>query len=263
MTSLNHEAAADLLGAYALDAVEPEEAALIEAHLQRCGRCSTELASFREVIGLVANSGGDAPGHLWNAISARIERPLADQERPVVRHISTSGAPSPIGIARGKGPRMTPWILGAAAAAFVVIAALGVQVGRLDHRVSQLQALSDQQAITEAAQNALSDPQARHVSLDAAHSSGPVVVELAVLPSGTSFLVNRGLPALPADETYQLWGQVGDQLVSLGVLGPAPNDESFHLDPSASVSSFAVTAERAGGVVRTTHVPVAVSSPIS
>jgi hypothetical protein len=261
MTSLDHDAAAELLGAFALDAVEPEEAALIEAHVAGCGRCSSELSSLREVIGLVGNSGGDAPPHLWQAISARLERPPAGEARPVVRHLFAPGAPPRVGTADNKRRRVTPWVLGAAAAAVVVIAALGVQVGRLDHQVGQLQALSEQQVITQAAQSALSDPQARHVSLDAAHSSGPAVVVLAVLPSGTSFLVNRGLPALTADETYQLWGQVGDQLVSLGVLGSAPTDESFHVDPATSISSFAITAERAGGVVRTTHVPVAVSAP--
>lgn len=259
MTTLDHESAAELLGAYALDAVDPEEAALVEAHLASCGRCSGELAGFREAIGLVANSGGDAPAHLWQAISAQIERPPAAERHPGVRHLFASSMSRPAKIARHKRQRVTPLIMGVAAAVLAVIAALGVEVGRLDHQVSQLQALSDQQAITQAAENALSDPQARHVSLDAAHSSGPALVEIAVLPSGTSFLVNRALPALPANETYQLWGQVGDQLISLGVLGPAPTDESFHVDPAASISSFAVTAERAGGVVRTTHVPVAVS----
>jgi hypothetical protein len=85
------------------------------------------------------------------------------------------------------------------------------------------------------------------------------VVEIAILPSGNAFFVNRGLPPLASGRTYQLWGTISDRLVSLGGLGPTPKYVSFHLDPAAAVSWFAVTAERAGGAVTSTQVPVAVS----
>ncbi len=63
----------ELLGAYALDALEPEEAALVEEHLRTCVRCSAEVARHHEVAGLMANSGGDAPGELWDRIAERLE----------------------------------------------------------------------------------------------------------------------------------------------------------------------------------------------
>jgi anti-sigma factor RsiW len=260
MSSLEHEEVMDLLAAHALDAVDGAEAAAIEAHAASCARCKSELAGFREAISLVANDGGDAPARLWQAISAQIGRPPAGEERPDLRRLFDADKTAASSSAsRRRTWRIRSWATGAVAAALVVIAALSIQLSRLDHQVAQLQTAGNQQVITQAAQSALTDPQAKRVVLDAAHSSGPAVVEIAILPSGTAFFVNRSLPALARTETYQLWGEVGDQLISLGVLGAAPRYVAFHVDPAASIEAFAVTAERAGGVVQSAHVPVAVS----
>ncbi|MGH9920219.1 MAG: anti-sigma factor domain-containing protein [Nitrososphaerales archaeon] len=259
MNRLDHDQIAELLGAYALDAVEADEAAIIEEHVEHCARCAAELASLREVTGLIANSGGDASPRLWDAISARIDRPSEGAEAPAIRHLFAKDDHTRHSTRSRRWPARRPLILGAVAAGLLVIAGLGVQVGRLDHKVNQLQAVSEKQAITQAADLALSDPQAHRVALEAAHSSGPIVAQIAILPSGTAFLVNQRLPTLASDQTYQLWGQVGQELISLGVLGTAPGYVSFHVDPAAAVTSFAVTVEHEGGVVRSTHVPVAVS----
>jgi hypothetical protein len=53
---------------------------------------------------------------------------------------------------------------------------------------------------------------------------------------------------------------VHGQTVSLGLLGSHPCDVAFSVNPSAPVRTFAVTDEVAGGVVRSTHSPVAVST---
>ena len=268
MPELSHDEIAEFLGAYALDALDPEQVAMVEIHIAECPRCADEVEEHRGVAGLLANSGGDAPEHLWDRIAAQIERPDAIDEHPPV----TSLFPRPSGdtgssAGRGRNRRRrwisNPWLTGAVAAGIVVIAALGIQVSRLNNRVGQLQAAGQQAALTQAAENALADPHARRVALTAAHSSGPAIAEIVVLPSGRAFVVDDHLPALASDQTYQLWGQVGSQLVSLGLLGGRPADAPFRVDPGVVISSFAVTAERAGGVVQTTHVPVAVSQTIS
>ena len=41
-----------------------------------------------------------------------------------------------------------------------------------------------------------------------------------VLPDGRGYLVQSDLPSLSAKETYQLWGVVGGQPISIGILGP-------------------------------------------
>lgn len=267
MTELSHDQMIEYLGAYALDALDPDEMAMVEGHLETCPRCAEEVEAHRGVAGLLGNSGGDAPEHLWDRIAGQLEAPAeVDTEPPVIPLMPRpAAARSTAARGRGRTRRLTtnPWLTGAIAAAVVVIAALGVQVSRLSNRVGQLQVAGQEAALTQAAQSALTDPQARKVALTAAHTSGPPIAEIVVLPSGTAFVVDDHLPKLSSNQTYQLWGDVGGDLVSLGLLGSRPADVPFRVDPGVRVMSFAVTAERAGGVVRTTHVPVAVSQTLA
>src|SRR5690606_4393398 len=75
-----HDEIAELLGAYALDAVEPEEAAAVEAHLAVCPRCAAEVADHREVAAMLAHSGAPAPEGLWSRISASLEEAPPEME---------------------------------------------------------------------------------------------------------------------------------------------------------------------------------------
>jgi anti-sigma factor RsiW len=265
--TLDHDAVVELLGAYALDAVDGDEAEAVAAHLEDCERCTAELADFREAAGLIANSGGDAPEHLWQSIAAEIGAPEGEKPAPITQILEATGSRGSVAVpapARRKW-NSRPWMVVAVAAGVLVIAALGVQVARLGNRVNQMQTPTATQSISQAATSALGDPGAQHVELTAARSSvhsvaAASVAEIAVLPSGSAFLVNRSLPDLVANQTYQLWGQVGHRLISLGVLGNAPHTVAFHVDPGAAIAFYAVTAERAGGVIQSTHAPVAVSS---
>jgi hypothetical protein len=258
--AMNHDEVAPLLGAFALDAVDPDEAAAIIAHLDECPRCSSEVAEHWEVTGLIANVGVDAPPELWDRIAAQIDTEAADR-RPAPLHL-TSG-PSARRPSRRDGRRRWAWsaVGTVAAAAAVVAILLGVQVGRLDQRVGQLANASRQTGISQAVQAALLDPGAQKVALTATNSSSTArAAVVVVLPDGSAFMLNTGLPRLAADRTYQLWGVVNGQTVSLGVLGSQPHDVAFTVDPSAPVKVFAVTDEVAGGVVRSTHSPVAQST---
>ena len=44
------------VGAYVLDALDPDEAAPFEAHLASCEACTAELRRLREAIGVVATA---------------------------------------------------------------------------------------------------------------------------------------------------------------------------------------------------------------
>lgn len=269
--SAGHDAVEALLGAYALDAVEPEEAAAVEAHLATCRRCAAEVARHHEVAGLLANAGGDAPAELWDRIAERLERPV-----PVPVPVPT--VPSTLGDRRGGGrmpgtaglpvgrrqlARPVAWAAGAVAAAAAVAALfLGVQVHHLDRQVAALQASAGSTRLAGVAQAALEDPATTRVRLTAQASSPDAGAAATVVleRDGTAFLIARGLPTLPGSQTYQLWGAVDGQLISLGLLGPHPTVVAFSLATSSPVRAFAVTAERAGGVVRTTHAPVVAGS---
>jgi len=266
---MSHNEISQLLGAFALDAVDPDEAEAIRLHLVDCPRCAAEVAEHWEVTGLIANSGVDAPPELWDLIAARIDDTASGERRPAP-HLTPS---APRRDRSGNGRRRWAWsAVGAIAAAAAVVAVLlAFQVGRLDQRVGQLASASRQTGINQAVQAALLDPGVQQVTLSATSSisttgtsvpgKGERVAVVVLPPSGPAFVLNTGLPALASDRTYQLWGLVRGQLVSLGLLGSEPHDVAFTVDPSAPIKTFAVTNEVAGGVVRSTHAPVAESTP--
>ena len=74
-----------------------------------------------------------------------------------------------------------------------------------------------------------------------------MTAEAIVDEDGHGYLVAADLPTLADDQTYQLWGVVGDDVISIGILGPNPEIETFTIE--ADVNALAVTIERAGGVV--------------
>jgi hypothetical protein len=236
---MTHDQLSELLGAYALDALDGDELQALEAHLPTCPRCRAELREHREVTALLANAGGDAPAGLWDRIAGSLD-----------------AAPPPLELA----PVVTlpaarrAWLPAAAvaAAAAVVIAVLGVQVR---HQGQEIAALETAMAapLTGAFEAALDDPSSRLFALRS--DDGQLVVRGAVTDDGTGYLRASALPALPDARTYQLWGQTGDRLVSLGVLGDRPMVVAF---PADGYPLLAVTDEVAGGVVQSENDPVVV-----
>jgi len=225
------------------------------------------VAEHWEVTGLIANAGVDAPAELWDRIAARIEAAPVGARRPAPLQL-TSPSTAPPGPTRRARERVALSVVGTiAAAAAVVAVVLAVQVGRLDQRVGQLAAASRQMGLSQAVQAALLDPKAQKVTLTGSvattgpgsSGTGARAAVVVIDPDGSAFVLNTGLPRLAADRTYQLWGVVRGQTVSLGLLGNQPRDVAFTVNPSAPVKVFAVTAEVAGGVVQTTHTPVAES----
>jgi anti-sigma factor RsiW len=260
-----HHEIEELLGVYALDAVDPETARLVERHLETCVRCSVEVAQHHEVAGLLANSGGESPPELWDTIAGRLdrsappswERLAAQLEDGVGRPERLAGGDAPV--VPGPSRRRAPSLVAAgavvvAAAAAVVAIVLGVQVNHLDRQVSSLQSTS---ALVKAERSAMAARSTRMIELTApAGTPSPSHVLVVLAASGTGFVQVRELPALPTDRTYQLWGVVGGQTISLGLLGPDPIIVPFSVAGRAPVRAFAITDEHSGGVVQTTRQPV-------
>ena len=285
---LSHAEIEELLGAYALDAVEPETAAVIEAHLDGCVRCAAEVDQHHEVAGLLANSGGVPPSDLWDGIAVRLggtsddswDRLAARLEVPEDRTTGAGPRGGATGEARtsvpatgaGRGAAVVPIgttrrrsrlvAAGAglvAAAAVVIALVLGLQVHHLHGQVNALQATPN---LSSAERAAIAAPGTTRVPLSApgADSQGSTPATIVLTAAGTGFVINDsgdGLAALPADRTYQLWGVVGSKVISLGLLGARPSIVPFSVAGSHGVSAFAITDEVAGGVVASTNHPVA------
>jgi len=267
----DHRAFQELLGVYALDAVDPETAAMVERHLAECVRCSIEVAQHHEVAGLLANSGGESPAELWDGIATRLNtsappswdrlvsrlEPGAGRADRLVDPDESDGGPAAAVVPLSAGRRRRWLQRGAAlvaAAAVVAAVVLGVQVAHLHHQVSALQT---RPLLSAAEQSALGRPSTRQVQLTAsAGSSEPGRVTVVLTASGTGFVEVHRLPVLATGRTYQLWGVIGGTTISLGLLGPDPSVVPFSVAGGRSVQAFAITAEHAGGVVQSTNPPV-------
>lgn len=239
-----HDEIADLLGAYALDAVDADEAAAVEAHLSVCPRCAAEVADHREVAAMLAHSGAPAPEGLWTRISASLEEAPPEMDLSLPRPGPPPG--DVVDLAERRNRRVPRWLPGAAVAAALVVVALvaGLVIGddgSSDDRSEQV-ASPD---LEDVARRVMNEPDAVRVVLTS--PDGDLEAPAAIDVDGSGYLMGNTLPALDDSQTYQLWGISGDLVVSLGVLGASPGVVSFHVDEG--IEALAITQEVAGGVV--------------
>ena len=255
--TMNHDDVAELLGAYALDAVDPDEATSIQAHIDECPRCAAELAQLHEVAALLANTGSDASVELWDKIAARLDPP---GDPPPTATVLDAALADALPRRLSQRHRRVRWSASAAvgAVAAAVIVLLALQVGHLDNRVGQL----DQHGLSQAVQAALQDPRARRVALTSTSPRRATVADIVVLPSGSGYLFDNRLRRLAPDRTYQLWGLEHGRAISLGLLGNHAAEVPFTEGTGTAITAYAVTAEQAGGAVAPTRPPVAESAPL-
>lgn len=248
-----HDEIAELLGAYALDAVDADEAAAVEAHLAVCPRCAAEVADHREVAAMLAHTGAPAPEGLWSRISASLEE--APPEMDIALSVPDRARPPVVDLARERGRRRPQWLPAAAVAAALVVVALLAGIIITDDGTG---GGPDQQiaapSLEDVAREVMNDPDATRVVLRA--SEGELEAPAAIAADGSGYLMGSTLPALSEAETYQLWGIKGDLVVSLGVLGPSPGVIAFRADPT--LDALAITEELAPGVPSSANAAVLV-----
>jgi anti-sigma-K factor RskA len=229
MTSTPHEELQELLGAYALHALDDDEVEAVESHLPTCPKCRAEVDDLREVTAHLAQTGAPAPDGVWDRIAARIEGEPPPPLRLVVGDAPAGPARPPA--ARSRHRRWPRSFAAVAAAAAVVIAVLSVQLVRQPDRGDDT---------SERAVAVFADPEARRSLLRT--DDGQVLAVAAVLPNGEGFVRADDLPDLP-DGVYQLWGVAGDDPVSLGVLDGRGELFRFNADPDTT--TLMITAEDA------------------
>ena len=262
---ISHDAAAELLGAYALDAVDGDERADVEEHLESCPRCRAELDDLREAAGALGNSLEAPPEELWSRIAGHLGEHGGQDEEPPPMPELTSATPTERSPFRAPAPgrirrtRNNTFLFGAVAvAASAVAIVLGIGLVRSQHHATNLeQSLARQQELTRrsAAQVALHTPGHHSVSLvDASHTE---LARFVIVPGGRGYLVSSRLPVLHGGQTYQLWGIVGTTPISLGLLGRSPHGSTFTIAGMAADTELALTAEPSGGTAAPTGAIVA------
>jgi len=214
----------DLTAAYALDALEPDEARGYEEHLAGCERCREELASLQATAGALAY--GADPVRPPEVLRARILE-AARAERPNnLRFLSTH---------HRRNARVFAAVAAVAACAVAGLAVWNVSLhDRLDR-----------------AQEAL-----RGVPLTGAKGS-------VVVGGGSGALVVFDLAAAPAGKTYEAWVLQGGHASPAGTFAGGGRTiviRLTHALPAGAV--VAVTLERSGGAAQPTRKPFITSAPV-
>lgn len=217
----------ELLGAYALDAVDADERRLVDNYLSVNPQARREVDELRSVATMMAWTSMEPPDGLWEKIAATLEM--------------SAIAPPPSGeLARvlpigGRRQRFT--VIAAAAiavaAALVVVLAFGV-----------FRTNDPSYSLSDAMSQARRSSDARSVTLHSA--DGSVAVDAVVDGDGHGYLAAGTLPSLPSGRSYQLWGLIDGEPISLGVLGHRPGTASFSVN--GNLTALMISNEVAGGV---------------
>ena len=242
---MTHDDAADLLAAFALDAVEDHEYQAVELHLKECRRCASELVALREVASALGNCVVPVPEDMWSGISARIVTPNQPNEPPPRPRLIFSRSVEPDVMHQRRTSRRGLVAAAGVAASVAVAGVLGISLVQTTNQNDRLQAQIASNASSVVA--ALEIPGHKVVNLT--NASHMKLAQFVVLPSGRGYLVSSTLPKLSAGHTYQLWGTIRGQAISLGLLGQSPSQATFTLADSTTPDLLGVTVEPAGGSV--------------
>jgi anti-sigma-K factor RskA len=234
-----------LAGAYALDALDDDEREVFEQHLLTCVECAQEVRGLQATAAELSHLNQvTPPAQLRGAILGAVA-----QSRPLPPLIDGNAASStrqgnvrPLRRARGQAL----WQGVAAACALIAIAVSAW--GYSQHRQAE-RAVSARASVVQSLLNA---PDVRATTTAMKRGKGILIYSRS---EHRLVLIGRGMPVLPANQTYQLWmiGKTGDP-ISGGVFRP---DQKGNVEVPASgnldaVDGMGVSVEPAGGSAQPT-----------
>ena len=230
----------ELLGAYALGALDDDERAQVEQFLLDDPEARSELHALQLGAAWLARGEAPPPAHVWSRVAAEVEAELGRERASV----PASAVPPSRWRSRARRPKV--WLVAAALAA--VIATAVVVVASTGDGSS-----SRQDALAHAIREAERSPGARDVQLTA--PQGAAAARVVVLPGGRGFVTSAVLPRLDARRSYQLWALTASGPVSGAVLGRVASPARFRYPRAAT--AFAITVEHRGGSRAPHGTPVA------
>ena len=227
---LSHSEIQELLGAFALDAVDEHERTIIDAHLETCESCRLELTDHRRLAETLRRH------------AIRVS-PLASTE--------SNGSPrsdAEITHPRRVGRWAVPSVLAVMALLLGGLFSWG-QI-RLDH----LAATTDHIELLERAQLAAGDPSAVVTTLRTARNE-PVLTVVSRAGGGTSYAMNGALPRIADGQIYQLWRDQHGVVTAAVALGRPPDAAEFALPPG--MTELVLTIEKSPTPSRPTFPAIA------
>ncbi len=242
-----------LSGAFALDALDAEEAAEFRVHLVGCAACRQEVRELREAAARMgAAETVRPPAELRARVLAAADRtpqePPPPREEPLAPTRDARPAPPATVGAPGRGRRWDRLVLAAAAVLVVGGGALGIN-----------QVLDDSPDPTGTPADLVFQADDARTQDEPTLNGGTLVV--AVSPSRDEMAVDTSeLPELTRNRVYQLWTLAdGEVLGSPGVLDK-PGDRVAMELPEEGVT-VAVTIEPEGGSTAPTNAPIVQVEP--
>ena len=263
----------DLVGAYALGALDATDRAAFERHLAECQACASEVRSLQPVVDGLAQVVPlvDPPAALRERVYLP-PRPGKVGRRPGAPRTSDSTTTAPI--ARPVAPVVgLNWGWLAAAASVLLAVGLGVYVWQLRDRLTQVERRLDEASARAAAsetQVAALQRAAVDVRTTALVIGAPNLLRVDLAGQGGSAAKARAfwsrahglvfaavdLPALPPGKVYQLWVVGAQAPVSAGIFEPDAAGRATTIVEAGrqfpEPAAFAVTLEPAGGVPQPT-----------
>jgi anti-sigma-K factor RskA len=231
--TLRCEEISEIIGPFALDALEPEERLLVLEHLSECREHDAELAEYREVTSLLPLAINDAapPARLRSSILSEFDR--LQGPAPVETVATPREAPAPSEPRAGLLDFFRRPVFAYGLAAALVLAIAGLTAWNLSLQDE------DQPFVARTTQQ------------------GSNSLRMVYLPEEQVAILNLQLPPLTSDRAYQAWQITGAGPVSLGLVsGRGPT--AIRADLS-NASAIAITVEPAGGSAAPTTTPMLVT----
>jgi anti-sigma-K factor RskA len=225
-----------LTGAYALDALDPDELHAFEDHLRTCDDCRREVAELRETAALVGSSTpGAPPTDLKSAVLADIA--VTPQLTPAVVPL------------RPRAVRYFGWLAAAAAAVVAVVLAGSVY--------TQQQTISAMNSHTDEVMGLITADDAKVMPLALPSGSSTVVVSMG---RNEAMVLAEGVPSPQPGMTYQTWAYDAEgNATPAGTWMPdgAGHAAAAVTTPVTDCAALSVTVEPMGGSPQPTGEPLA------
>ncbi len=245
---LTPEELRELLGAFALGAVDDDEREQVEAFVLEDLDARAELHQLEHAVAWISHASPRPSEATWDALRAEMAQDLTldaatappDPETPDPETPDPETADNVVSMTAfaSKRPATTWRRLVAVAAAVLIVVGTAIGIGSV--------ILKD------------SGSPARNVALRSPDGRTAVVIRVA--SDGSGEVRTASLPAPAPGHIYQLWSQPSatSPMRSVGLLGRSPSGHRFHIPSQAD--RLAISEEPAGGSPEPTTNPVAVSA---
>jgi Anti-sigma-K factor rskA, C-terminal/Putative zinc-finger len=243
------------VGAYVVNALDPDERKEFEAHLAVCPTCSREVVEFGETaaeLSVLASVTPPPPGLRRSILSAISEvRPLPPEPAAEAATVEPAAPSVPAGpgrpvdeLALRRQRRRTRILSVLVAAVMAAAVALGGVVYTL---VQSRQAQVAQQA---AETELLTAPDVQTYS--ASMKDGGQISFVVSRSLDRAMFIGKDLPTVGADRTYQLWTLEGERAIPDNLVAGGGDRQQFFRETLSGVTGLAVSVEAAGGAQQPT-----------